>query len=488
MSQATDFIASVPALGSNVERTNAINYGFNSNPAVWQTLISDGAAGIVRMFVPFSPDANFGLPHGTAIPTAADIAPYLDAVALGNSLGVQTALEFLDVSNLTDWGSASAAMLGYLQMCVTETAKRGFNPELATFGPCNEWAAETNPAWQTIVNETVALFAAGLPGFCITINAGGWGGASNYALGSGAFVLPPSLAAARAIAQVHDYDASAASASHWQGLAATMEAWCAQYPGAAWRIGEAGFGGVSGPASYNAEVWTQVIAAVAQGAPGGAATFWAITNGGDWAMNASSGAPALHSELATAFQAAAPIIAAQAGPSVPTPVPTPTPTPLPTPTPTPLPTPAPAPASIITVSDPGSVVAGSSVQLAVTSSPPVAAIGWVGVSGGAKNPWYGGATSMTSLALNAVGEGVIEWTPLASGDFVKWGVSIAASQDTAPVKLVNPAPPPTPLPVPDPKLQAAVAAMTEVTTALSQAAAILNQATVVLSAAITAAG
>ena len=442
MTQATDFVYSVKAVGVNLERTNALNYGFHKSAAPWQKLKDQFCAGSVRMFAPFSVARNFGMPHGTSIPTAGDIAPYLDAVGWGTSLGIPTTLEFLDVSDLGDWnGGNKPRLLDYLGMCAHETAQRNFNPTLAAFGACNEWAAEANATWQGLVNDTAMLFADALPAFNIIINAGGWGGIGNYGTGQDMFRKPPNLPARRTIAQMHDYDANGDQPGHWAGLAQRMQAWCDANEGCAWRIGEAGLNGVSSDSSYNPSRWSKVIRAMASGAPNAAPAVWALTDGNSYPLN-PRGSGAIQDALVPAFRDAAAVVAAHAHPPGP---PDPTPAPVPAPPVPPLP-PIPA-GSTITVSDPGTIVGdaqgvNAAFVARVTTTPPLPDINIVAVSG-ADHKFYDNATGFTKLTLQADGTGLFPIVLRAGGDFLKYGVG-GNYKDTGPVVITSSTLPPTP--------------------------------------------
>ena len=431
--------------------------GTPAGAAYWTTAIANGLNAF-RIIYPWSPTTFLQGGSGTgagAVPSTSGLFAQMIVgaqVIQGAGGIVQFTLQDLSDPSTNDFGTLSNEWLA----AAAQVIAISLNPALTIVSPYNELVGSQNSVTNPIIQAAHTLLRQYLPesaGWVLGVQGSYWDSDTTMDGDGNPSTPRATVSDQQVVYEFHHYpnanvpqNGAAAYEADFQGAASNAAKWSAANGGVVVLCTEAGLWNPNDTATQHdpgSAAWPESIVAMYAAIPGLKPAPWAITDGSDPISVGGSDAT-LPAAVLAAFATASggtPIVSGNG----PTPVPTP-----------PVPTP---PAQLVTCAvSPTSVIAGQPVMLSFATVPPLASVGWVGVSNGPGNKWYGGATAFTELALASDGTGEAAWTPEASGDFVKFGATVATSQDTAPVTIataptpvpVPPTPTPAPVPVPTP--------------------------------------
>jgi hypothetical protein len=352
----------------------------------------------------------------------------LSGCRVAQQAGVVTEIVGQDLSDPSttssggDFGPLSAQWLAAFAAAV---AAAGLDPALTIVAPFNEIVGGSNAVANPLILAAETVLRQSLPaaGGWVTGVQGAYWDADADMPGDGAPAVARVFAGPQSIYEWHHYPnanvpqngAAAYIADFRAGLAAA-QAWAAANGNAVTLATEAGLwnpnDAAGGQVDPTSAAWPVSIAAMYAAIPQARPAPWAVTDGAD-PVNVGGSDATLPAAVLAAFRTAAATVQTAA------------------------PVPAGQPAGV-TLDGPGSVAAGAPATVTIATSPPLAQVSAIAVSGaGPDYPFYpplAGGGPFDTVPLQG-GAGSYARVLLASGDFFKAGPAGGPYVDSAPVIL-----------------------------------------------------
>lgn len=262
-------------LGVNPERTWA--WSIPGGVAAYAAYLKARGITHVRLFYPWRPAYGMDGPGSENVPTQAQFARILDAVAVYIAAGIKVFLDFTDV--LTVWEDFSETgtpkIYQHIRNAAAWTAARRFDPLMFACGPVNEWGGDEDFLTHMLAFHQILRDA--MPDHVLLLSNRYWAHWTRL-ISQRAYIDDRQV-----VWCFHSYDGQ--DKAGWQDTARRLTVWSNDNGGVPVAWGECGPGDARDPSG-----WADFMGAMHPAMAFTRPMLWAVTYGGDFRLNGADAA------------------------------------------------------------------------------------------------------------------------------------------------------------------------------------------------------